>query len=890
MADECTPFTRDGFVFPRRPANRPALPRIGYRIGRYPEFVEFLARRIDSAVELEAWSHRSADDPGIALLEGAAIVGDILTFYQERYANEAFLRTATWRESVADLVRLLGYRLAPGLGGRATFAFEVKGKAAVTVPAEFPLKADLADVPDPVDFQTASTLVAWPQLSRFRLYRGRQYDAALAQDEARFEIDGAGDDCSQAGIAALGLAAGDRLMLLPAEPGWTASGSDLAVEQAAPQVLRVKQVTAALGRTQIEFETPLARTWTSPVTLYRLGRSWRHFGHAAPRTYLANHAGAGGLIDGASEEDTGYERHVDGSHYCSNTSSTLNLPGELLPLDQEVNDACANSQVVVQTLVRNGSTVRALAALKTVRATRSATLGFATVNGATTMLTLDSALIRHGALPDAVSDVRDYQVHEVTSAAIRLRPKAAPKTAAFTAGGDALDFFGTLAEVKPIAGRRLVLQHDDGRLIERTCTNEVEDFVLSAGTVDEPRMWTLSLDEAPLPFTRDDFDEVTPRVTVFGNLAEATQGRAEAEVALGNGDARARFQTFRLPKSPLTYLLHAGATPPQVPELAVHVNGRLWQRVDSLFGQAPEAEVYVVREDAEGASYVQFGDGRTGSRLPSGLGNVTARYRSGSGAYGPLKPGAKPSAGRKIEGLDKVQLPGVVGGGGPRESADKAREAAPGRLQSLGRLVSLRDFETETLAIPGVNAAVAAWGMTDGVPTLVLTVLLEAGREQEFEAVRATIQGYQRCRGPDRFPVRVEQAFLRYVYLDLVCAHDPRLQSADVDTRVRAALGLVGDDAAARHGIFGLRARRLGAPEYASRIEGRVQATEGVTWCRVASLGLFGSAASPGDLALPPAPRALAGQLVPAGNELLQLHPDHLTLTHAAADAAEECT
>jgi hypothetical protein len=155
--------------------------------------------------------------------------------------------------------------------------------------------------------------------------------------------------------------------------------------------------------------------------------------------------------------------------------------------------------------------------------------------------------------------------------------------------------------------------------------------------------------------------------------------------------------------------------------------------------------------------------------------------------------------------------------------------------------------------------------------------------------VRATIQGYQRCRGPDRFPVRVEQAFLRYVYLDLVCAQDARLQSADVDTRVRAALGLVGDDAAARNGVFGLHARRLGAREYASRIEGRVQATEGVTWCKVAALGLFASGASPGDLALPPAPRALADQLVPAGNELLQLHPDHLTLTHAAADAAEEC-
>ena len=49
-----------------------------------------------------AWTHRDADDPGIALMEGAAILGDILTFYQEHYANEAYLRTAAWRERLSD--------------------------------------------------------------------------------------------------------------------------------------------------------------------------------------------------------------------------------------------------------------------------------------------------------------------------------------------------------------------------------------------------------------------------------------------------------------------------------------------------------------------------------------------------------------------------------------------------------------------------------------------------------------------------------------------------------------------------------------------------------------------------------------------------------------------
>ena len=100
------------------------------------------------------------DDPPahISVVEGAAILGDILTFYQEHYANEAYLRTAAWRDSVAELVRLTGYRLAPGIGGRATLAFEVRGTKPVTIREGLPVKADLEDVPAPADFQTDAEL------------------------------------------------------------------------------------------------------------------------------------------------------------------------------------------------------------------------------------------------------------------------------------------------------------------------------------------------------------------------------------------------------------------------------------------------------------------------------------------------------------------------------------------------------------------------------------------------------------------------------------------------------------------------------------------------------------------------------------------------------------
>ncbi|HVO08506.1 MAG TPA: hypothetical protein VMT83_17065, partial [Burkholderiaceae bacterium] len=340
----------------------------------------------------------------------------------------------------------------------------------------------------------------------------------------------------------------------------------------------------------------------------------------------------------------------------------------------------------------------------------------------------------------------------------------------------------------------------------------------------------------------------------------------------------------------LTYFLSNAVTPPQVPELEVYVNGRLWTRVASFFGRGPQEEIYIVREDADGASWIQFGDGTTGARLPSGINNVTAQYRSGSGAHGALKPGAVPSAGQRLEGLDKVRLPDVVSGGTQPEEADKAREAAPGKVQSLGRMVSLRDYETEVRTIPGVTTATAAWGLKDGVPAVLLRVLLEAGREGEFQDVRATIAHFQRCRGPDRFPVAIEQAFLRYAFLDLLYSFDARLIKADVEAQVRGALGLAGDDEHARSGLFGLRQRRLGDPEYASRIEGVVQQVPGIVWCKVTALGLFPAAATdPAALALPAAPRPLSAKLSCGEAELLQLHPNHLTLNSAPPPPAQEC-
>jgi hypothetical protein len=136
----------------------------------------------------------------------------------------------------------------------------------------------------------------------------------------------------------------------------------------------------------------------------------------------------------------------------------------------------------------------------------------------------------------------------------------------------------------------------------------------------------------------------------------------------------------------------------------------------------------------------------------------------------------------------------------------------------------------------------------------------------------------------------VQQALLRYVFLDLTYARDPSYTSEAVDAAVRAALGLAGDEANQRNGLFGLHARRLGEREFSSRIEGRVQNVPGVLWCKVVALGRFGGGVhDPATLVLPAPPRIRRATLPCAAHELLQLDARHLTLIETAEPSAGEC-
>ena len=126
---------------PRRIDNSPGLDAVKYRVGVHALFKESLLARLSSAgfPALAPLTTREDSDFTIALCDALATTLDVLSFYQERIANENYLRTAIERRSIQELARLIGYELAPGVAASTWLAFTLQETPGTKVPAVEPV-------------------------------------------------------------------------------------------------------------------------------------------------------------------------------------------------------------------------------------------------------------------------------------------------------------------------------------------------------------------------------------------------------------------------------------------------------------------------------------------------------------------------------------------------------------------------------------------------------------------------------------------------------------------------------------------------------------------------------------------------------------------------------
>ncbi len=186
---------------PRRPDNRSGLAAIEYRIGRHGDFLSRVLhnlpreRVIDPATlkagrPLAGLTTRAVDDPTIALADAFSVTLDVLGFYQERIANEGYLRTALERDSMVELAREIGYELRPGVAASASLAFTVEDRddpfRVVTVPAGTQVLS-VPQKPDerPQTFETVAPITARAEWNGIAPRTERPQNLAMFWDEGK---------------------------------------------------------------------------------------------------------------------------------------------------------------------------------------------------------------------------------------------------------------------------------------------------------------------------------------------------------------------------------------------------------------------------------------------------------------------------------------------------------------------------------------------------------------------------------------------------------------------------------------------------------------------------------------------------------------------------------
>lgn len=168
--------------------NPPGQSSLLYRAGTYATFYETMLARLSNlyldipnidgtetarSYPLKGLTARDPSDPSIALLDAWAVVGDVLTFYQERIANEGYLPTALERRSITELARLVGYKMRPGVAASVYLAFTTATGFEGTLPAGTRAQSIPGTGEQPQFFETSDALysrASWnaikPRLTR----------------------------------------------------------------------------------------------------------------------------------------------------------------------------------------------------------------------------------------------------------------------------------------------------------------------------------------------------------------------------------------------------------------------------------------------------------------------------------------------------------------------------------------------------------------------------------------------------------------------------------------------------------------------------------------------------------------------------------------------------
>lgn len=912
-------------------ANRPGLPELAWRAGTQGTFFATLQARLSSSdfPGLAGLRTRERSDFSIALLDAWAVLLDVLTFYDERLANEGFLRTATERRSVLELARLVGYRVRPGVAASVHLAFELDDGGALTIPAGTAAQSQPGPGELPQTFETSEPVAARSAWNALAVRRARPQvitranaltlghvwlsgtaTALKAGDTLLFDFGltsalGGGHVAREvSSIEADNAAARTRVLLrpvhaaaldllpklvqglavvaafeaaIPAGPsGDTARAhvrtarryleslsAQVALAQPFPGLVELAHTAGAvlsdMGvlsallstlhthlRAFPEPATPptppavttttlaglfqplLLRPGAHPAHARRLGRDLRELTQPAaallPQLLLSfqprlapllypSYAGAT-VATAPAPLVALYALRVRAPLFGYNAPKEITVKDGTTAfnewkasgdeslrgvfLDAAYDGVAAGSLA----LVENAGSARVVRGVTGVRVgPRSAY----NVSLKATALTLDGDSGVWSSEPGsttAITPLRSAQVWAQSEAlALADEPIVTP------IDKDKIELARLYGGLEP--GRWLTVSgpRED---VPGTTGAQGAELVMIAGVLhkadpelpgDRPHT-TLTLADEGLKYQyrRDS-------VLVRANVVPATHGATQKET-LGAGDGARRHQRFDLKKPPLTHVAAATAAGAAT-TLEVRVNDLLWHETDAVALADPDARVFETRLDDDGTTRVVFGDGLGGARLPTGVENVKAVYRSGIGQGGNVKAEAVTLLQSRPLGVKGVINPLPATGGADAETRDQARRNAPLAVMALDRLVSLQDYADFARTFAGIAKADAR-RLSDGRREVVHLTLAGAAdmelneRSELWQALLSALRKLGDARVPVvlalREPLRVVLAARVYPHPDHAFEH--------VEPRLRAALAAA----------FGFEARELGQSLHLSEV------------------------------------------------------------------------
>jgi hypothetical protein len=737
--------------------NPPGLSSLAVRIGDYTSFLRSMMAGLSDTDRpaLTALTVRTPDDFSIAVLDAFAIVADILTFYQERFAQENYLRTATELRSILQLARLIGYELNPGVAASTPLAFTLDTNADSPASLDLAVGTQAQSTPGPGQqaqvFETVEAITAFQQLS------------ALKPRLTATAIPRAGDADIWLQGAALNLKPGDPLVVVGAKKVQHPTSTRW-------DFRRIATVTAdpKSGTTHVVLEHAIAdqpgEHAAQMPQVFALRRQASLFGYNAQPWAALPVSQRIGEIDPTSTAPQSVKKGIYACREADWNDKPFAAGTPKINLDAVYSQITVNSWIV---LSKPGAGNRPSAQLFQVTSTADTNVADFGLTARVTQLGITGNHIEWFSPADTAVYVQSEEI------ALAERPILEPL---HTGSIELVNFVPSLVEGRTIivAGQRarvvvpsgssLQLTAADGSAHALTAGEQLIVTDLSSKALDGTRVYTLQTLDGPtgsitttqtlLPWapavssdpvladltsiadvrTSPDvshsiidlatrltnfYDRKT--VTIYANIAAATAGQTVQEL-LGGGNGSVPFQSFRLKQPPLTFT--PASTPRGVQStLQVSCNDVPWTLVDTLYGRGPLAQVFTSRNDENGNTDVLFGDGVLyGARPPSGMANIRAKYRKGLGSAGNVDTGQINILLSRPLGLNAVTNPLPGAGGADPQPPEQARASAPLSVSTLSRAVSLLDYQNFALGFAGIAKTLATWTWDGAQRRVVLTV------------------------------------------------------------------------------------------------------------------------------------------------------------------------